>query len=36
GQTTGGYPRVLQLSEESINHLAQRTYGDTVHFKLET
>ncbi|QBA64078.1 biotin-dependent carboxyltransferase family protein [Muriicola soli] len=35
GQTTGGYPRILQLSEESINYLAQRAYGDKVQFKLE-
>jgi biotin-dependent carboxylase-like uncharacterized protein len=34
GQTTGGYPRILQLSEKSANYLAQRTFGDTVHFKL--
>jgi biotin-dependent carboxylase-like uncharacterized protein len=36
GQTTGGYPRILQLSEESINKLAQKTFGDTVYFKRES
>ena len=35
GQTTGGYPRILQLSENSINKLAQKTFGDTVFFKKE-
>ncbi|UII75686.1 biotin-dependent carboxyltransferase family protein [Flagellimonas sp. HMM57] len=34
GQTTGGYPRVLQLSEASISILAQKKYGDTISFKL--
>lgn len=34
GQTTGGYPRILQLSEEAIDHLAQKTFGDTISFKL--
>ena len=34
GQTTGGYPRILQLSEESISVLAQKKYGDTLKFKL--
>lgn len=32
-QTTGGYPRVLQLSERSINRLAQKFTRDTVCFK---
>lgn len=32
-QTTGGYPRVLQLSEHSINILAQKKTGEEVHFK---
>jgi biotin-dependent carboxylase-like uncharacterized protein len=35
GQTTGGYPRVLQISEVSINKLSQKTFGDTLHFKKE-
>ncbi|MBR9854115.1 MAG: biotin-dependent carboxyltransferase family protein [Algicola sp.] len=34
GQTTGGYPRILQLSEESISILAQKKYGDELRFKL--
>lgn len=34
GQTTGGYPRILQLSEASINVLAQKKFGDTFSFKL--
>ena len=34
GQTTGGYPRILQLSEESISVLAQNEYGDELKFKL--
>ena len=34
GQTTGGYPRILQLSEKSISILAQKKYGDTIRFKL--
>ncbi|MDD7887331.1 biotin-dependent carboxyltransferase family protein [Flavivirga sp. 57AJ16] len=33
-QTTGGYPRVLQLKETSINILAQKFTGDLVYFKL--
>lgn len=36
GQTTGGYPRILQLSEDSINILAQKTFGDTLYFKKES
>ncbi|MEM8847856.1 MAG: biotin-dependent carboxyltransferase family protein [Bacteroidota bacterium] len=34
GQTTGGYPRVLQLSEASISTLAQKRFGDSISFKL--
>lgn len=34
GQTTGGYPRILQLNDHSINTLAQKKYGDTVQFRL--
>jgi len=32
-QTTGGYPRILQLSESSINVLSQKKERDTIHFK---
>lgn len=34
GQTTGGYPRILQLSDKAISILSQKKYGDTVSFKL--
>ncbi len=34
-QTTGGYPRVLQLSEESINIIAQKREGEKIKFKLQ-
>ncbi|MEX0315811.1 MAG: biotin-dependent carboxyltransferase family protein [Allomuricauda sp.] len=34
GQTTGGYPRILQLSEESICVMAQKKFGDSLSFKL--
>lgn len=33
-QTTGGYPRVLQLKEASINGLAQKFTGQNITFKL--
>lgn len=33
-QTTGGYPRILQLSEKSINLLAQKRPGEKVGFEL--
>ncbi len=33
-QTTGGYPRILQLSEYAINVLAQKKAGDKIKFKL--
>lgn len=33
-QTTGGYPRILQLSKEALNTLAQKKLGDSVQFKL--
>ncbi|MDR6301098.1 5-oxoprolinase subunit C family protein [Mesonia maritima] len=33
-QTTGGYPRIFQLSEDSINKLAQKKQGDKLKFKL--
>ena len=34
-QTTGGYPRVLQLTERSINILAQKNSGNTINFRLK-
>ncbi|OSY86976.1 allophanate hydrolase [Tenacibaculum holothuriorum] len=34
-QVTGGYPRVLQLSEHAINILAQKTTGDKMRFVFE-
>ncbi|RPD98612.1 biotin-dependent carboxyltransferase [Aureibaculum marinum] len=34
-QVTGGYPRVLQLSEIAINRLAQKSTGDTIQFIIE-
>ena len=33
-QTTGGYPRILQLNEKSLNDLAQLRTGDNIRFKL--
>ena len=36
GQTSGGYPRILQLTTKSINALAQLKTGDTFHFKIVT
>jgi len=33
-QVTGGYPRILQLSEQSINRLAQKSTGETIRFKI--
>ncbi len=33
-QVTGGYPRVLQLSENAIDRLGQKTTGDRIHFVL--
>ncbi len=33
-QTTGGYPRILQLNKESLNNLAQLKTGDKIKFKL--
>ncbi|PKB00449.1 biotin-dependent carboxylase-like uncharacterized protein [Flavobacteriaceae bacterium MAR_2009_75] len=35
GQTTGGYPRILQLSDKAISIMAQKKYGDKVRFKLK-
>lgn len=34
GQTTGGYPRIIQLSDKAISILAQKREGDRVAFKL--
>ncbi|MFD0861719.1 biotin-dependent carboxyltransferase family protein [Sungkyunkwania multivorans] len=34
-QTTGGYPRVLQLTEEGINRLSQKRQGDVIRFRAE-
>ena len=33
-QTTGGYPRVLQLKESSINRLSQKFTGYKIKFRL--
>ena len=33
-QTTGGYPRVFQLNNDSINRLAQKTTNDKIQFRL--
>lgn len=33
-QTTGGYPRILQLTSMAINRLAQKKAGDQFRFKL--
>lgn len=33
-QTTGGYPRVLQLTEQGINRLSQKNSGSGLIFKL--
>ncbi|MCB0398989.1 MAG: biotin-dependent carboxyltransferase family protein [Winogradskyella sp.] len=34
-QTTGGYPRILQLTERSMNTIAQKTSGNTLKFRLK-
>lgn len=34
-QTTGGYPRVLQFTEEAINILSQKTTGNTIKIRLK-
>ena len=34
GQTTGGYPRILQLSPESIGVLSQKRFGDQISYEL--
>ncbi len=33
-QVTGGYPRVLQLSDDAINKLAQKSTGDSFHLRI--
>ncbi len=35
-QTTGGYPRVLQLKESSINSLSQKFTGNSIQFELQS
>jgi antagonist of KipI len=35
-QTTGGYPRVLQLTENGINTLAQKIPGEKIYFSLRS
>ena len=32
GQTTGGYPRILQLDAASLNLMGQKRFGDPVRF----
>ena len=34
GQTTGGYPRILQLSQKAISILSQKKFRDRISFKL--
>ncbi len=34
GQTTGGYPRILQLSDKAISILAQKKFRDVISFRL--
>ena len=34
GQTTGGYPRLLQLTDRAISVLAQKKFGDAISFEL--
>ncbi|WP_062060257.1 biotin-dependent carboxyltransferase family protein [Aquimarina longa] len=33
-QTTGGYPRVLQLTESAINSIAQMRMGEKINFRI--
>lgn len=35
GQTTGGYPRILQLTPTAICILAQKKFGDKIKFQLK-
>jgi allophanate hydrolase subunit 2 len=34
-QATGGYPRVLQLSDMAINVMAQKKTGDVIQFNIK-
>ena len=34
-QTTGGYPRVLQLTEKAISILSQKAIGKTLKIRLK-
>ncbi|MGB5364217.1 MAG: biotin-dependent carboxyltransferase family protein [Aureibaculum sp.] len=34
-QVTGGYPRILQLTENAINILAQKSTGDSFNFRIQ-
>ncbi len=34
GQTTGGYPRILQLTARAISILSQKKFGDKIAFQL--
>jgi len=34
-QTTGGYPRILQLTEKGINTISQKIIGDQITFNLK-
>jgi allophanate hydrolase subunit 2 len=34
-QTTGGYPRVLQLTEKAISIMSQKTTGNNLKFRLK-
>ncbi len=34
GQTTGGYPRILQLTDKAISILSQKKFGDKISFKI--
>ncbi|MDC1250338.1 biotin-dependent carboxyltransferase family protein, partial [Flavobacteriaceae bacterium] len=34
-QVTGGYPRILQLSDDAINLLAQKTTKDQIKFEIK-
>jgi len=33
GQTTGGYPRILQLDEHSLDLMGQKRFGDRISFR---
>ena len=35
-QTTGGYPRILQVSKEAINVIAQKRVNGKIRFKVQT